>query len=793
MKNTQLILCLFISTLIFQVHAEVSSINNEPATVNTMSRKFSEKLISKGFVLYSDFGAVGDGKTDDIKSIVAAHDFANKHKLEVKADAEATYYIGGRHLAAIIQTNTDFGTAHFIIDDTEVENREASIFEVISDYKPINIKGVASLKQNQEKINATLPSACLLLVTDETCKQYIRFGLNQNNGFSKTDVIIVDKEGRVNMKSPIIWDFDRISEIVAMPIDETILKISGGCFTTIANKAKSKYTYYSRNIMIRRSNVIVDGLEHRITGEGEQGAPYRGFITVTKCTEVEVRNTLLTGHKMYRTIGSAGRSVTMGSYDISVNRALNVSFVNCIQTNDINDNTYWGIMASNYCKNLVYDGCTLSRFDAHMGVYNATIRNSTLGYMGIKAIGKGYLLVENTTVHSRNFISLRQDYGSTWEGEFIIRDCTFVPRGEKLTTVNLIGGFNSGLHDFGYRCYMPEKISIDKLHIDDANHSNDYNGACVFANFNPKMKDESYKESFPYIRTKSIILSNITSSSGKALRISDNNYPFKDLKVVRDKAYMKTNFPKEVVFVDSLPNPDDLYIFFMAGQSNMAGRAFVEPSDTLLDKRILTIDKDFNWVYAKEPLHFYEPSLSGLDCGVAFAQTLLESLPQGASVAMIPCAVGGSSIEQWLNNETFRQVALLDNFKHNVDITKDYGQIKGVLWHQGESNAKPELIKTYGHKLDSLFYIFRQVTQDETLPIIIGELGSFAQTKIKQALWSDINTIIRDQGQKANISVISTQDLNHIGDRLHFDSDAQRQMGRRMAQTYTNTYYNKHY
>ena len=60
-----------------------------------------------------------------------------------------------------------------------------------------------------------------------------------------------------------------------------------------------------------------------------------------------------------------------------VNRVLNVSFVNCTQTNDINDRTYWGVMASNYSKNLLYDNCVWSRFDAHMGVANATIRNST--------------------------------------------------------------------------------------------------------------------------------------------------------------------------------------------------------------------------------------------------------------------------------------------------------------------------------------------------------------------------------------------------------------------------------
>jgi len=98
---------------------------------------------------------------------------------------------------------------------------------------------------------------------------------------------------------------------------------------------------------------------------------------------------------MYQTIGAAGVTDSMGSYDISVNRVLNLSFVNCSQTNDINDSRYWGIIGSNYRKNLVYDYCTFSRFDAHMGVANATIRNSTLGHQRINAIGSGTLTVEN--------------------------------------------------------------------------------------------------------------------------------------------------------------------------------------------------------------------------------------------------------------------------------------------------------------------------------------------------------------------------------------------------------------
>ncbi|WP_372948623.1 hypothetical protein [Mariniphaga sp.] len=496
-----------------------------------VSKKDERKFKANGVVRYSDFGARGDGQTDDMDAIAATHAFANQHGLSVKADKGANYYIGGKDRTAVIRTDTDFSTAAFIIDDTDVENRNAHVFMVSSSLEPFKPEGISSLKRNQGKIDISLPGTCLITVTDSNVKRYIRFGPNQNNGSSQTDIFIVDKNGHVDMDAPIIWEFDQITEITALPMDETTLNITGGRFTTIANKAESKYTYYSRGIAIRRSNVIVDGLEHRVTGEGDHGAPYGGFINVSNCAYVTVQNTILTGHKTYRTIGSAGVPVSMGTYDISLNRALNVSFVNCSQTNDINDGTYWGLMGSNFCKNLILDNCTFSRFDAHMGVANATIRNSTLGHMGINAIGTGTFTVENSTIRGRTLINLRSDYGSTWEGEFVIRNCIFVPAGGRPVSASLFGGSNSGQHDFGYTCYMPERITIENLKIDDSSHPENYQGPAIFANFNPKMKDESYKEEFPYVITKEVILKNVTTASGKELRLSDNAFMFRNVKV----------------------------------------------------------------------------------------------------------------------------------------------------------------------------------------------------------------------------------------------------------------------
>ena len=204
---------------------EVSTNENGELLIN-ISEEHILKFKVDGFVRYSNFGAKGDGKTDDIIHIAAAHEIANNHGLSVKADEGATYYIGGTNRTAIIKTNTDFGTAAFIIDDTEVEDRRSPIFKVSSNLEPFSPKGISSLKRNQKKIDVSLPSACLVTVTNSNVRRYIRYGLNQNNGSPQTDIFVVDKNGKVDMNAPIIWDFDQVTEITALPIDEKTLNIT---------------------------------------------------------------------------------------------------------------------------------------------------------------------------------------------------------------------------------------------------------------------------------------------------------------------------------------------------------------------------------------------------------------------------------------------------------------------------------------------------------------------------------------------------------------------------------------
>ena len=482
-------------------------------------------------VTYEAFGAKGDGKTDDRAAIVAAHKAANEQGLPVRAKDGAVYYVKSDEGTAVVKTDVDFGTAKFVIDDTEVKKLNSPLFSVAPGKDEVRVEGVKSLKRGQKNLGAALPGKCFVHLWYDGVKRYIRYGPNQNNGTAQQEVLVADADGTIDAGTPLLWDYDKLTGIFARPIDERPLVVRGGTFVTVANQAESRYLYHHRGFSVSRSNVRIEGMRHEVTGELDHGAPYGGFISVSHCAFVTVTNCTFTAHKTYSTIGSAGTKVSMGSYDISVNHAAYVSFLDSRQLTDIRDYRYWGLFGSNFCKNLLFDGCEFSRFDAHMGVANATIRNSKLGYMGINLIGFGSFHVENTTVFANSFFNLRSDYGSTWQGDVTAKNCRLVlPWVCK--SVQVFSGSNKGTHDFGYECSMPAKVVVDGFEIDDSDcKTKDYAGPFLFGDFNKDMKDGSHVEKFPYKTTEEAVLRNVKVTSGRRLSLSPNPYMFRNTKV----------------------------------------------------------------------------------------------------------------------------------------------------------------------------------------------------------------------------------------------------------------------
>jgi hypothetical protein len=249
------------------------------------------------------------------------------------------------------------------------------------------------------------------------------------------------------------------------------------------------------------------------------------------------------------------------------------------------------------------------------------------------------------------------------------------------------------------------------------------------------------------------------------------------------------SFPKQTIVIKNLPPKQNVWAFLMAGQSNMAGRGEVEPSDTIPDPRILTINQKNEIVLAKEPLHYYEPGRTGLDCGLSFAKTLLKSLPGDVTILLVPTAVGGSSIQQWLGDVVWRDVKLLTNAREKITAASDVSVFKGILWHQGESNANVADIEQHVSRLGELVSILRDLTGNKQQPFLIGELGSFSTDAEN---FEKINEQLRAYSKTDKYSaIIKTDDLPHKGDNLHFNSEAQRKMGERFAQAFVTQFLSK--
>jgi len=483
---------------------------------------------AEDLVTYESFGAVGDGVHDDLPAIQKAHEHANTHGLSVRSKPDATYHLGRRALTVVIATSTDWGTSRFTIDDSKgVESHRKALFDVRSLLEPEKLT-INRLVRDQKHLDARPERDCYVAVMNHKIKRFIRRGLNRNSGTSQRDCFILRRDGSI--ESVIDWNYDHVSSVVARPIDPGKLVLRGGVFTTIANRMKQEvgYNYWGRNIVITRSNTEVDGLRHHVVGETSVGHPYSGFISVRSCANVKLRNCVATAHKTYKTIGAAGKPVSMGSYDYMASSVVNFSMIKCMMEN-INDRSRWGVIGTNFCKNILLEDCVLNRMDAHMGASGGyTIRRCTLGHAGLNAIGRGLLLVEGSTLLGASMISLRSDYGSTWEGKIVIRNCRWTPAGGRSVTPCMLHMRNDGTHDFGYPCFMPETVVIDGLYVDDSNHPKNYDGMFLLSD---PGGGKSQASPFPYAMCRTVTIRGFTTASGKAPRISPNAQIAENVKV----------------------------------------------------------------------------------------------------------------------------------------------------------------------------------------------------------------------------------------------------------------------
>lgn len=216
-----------------------------------------------------------------------------------------------------------------------------------------------------------------------------------------------------------------------------------------------------------------------------------------------------------------------------------------------------------------------------------------------------------------------------------------------------------------------------------------------------------------------------------------------------------------------------IHSFLIAGQSNMGGRGFPEEVEPIQNENILVL-RNGRWRPMYVPVNA-DRVTSGINLAESFAD--LYARGKNVQVGIIPCADGGSCIEQWCEGGL-----LFDHACYLSELASRTSTIAGVLWHQGESDCRNERYPFYEEKLSTVLEAFKKRLNLYDVPFLLGGLGDFIEHCERlpehQKNYRHINDAIKRVAEKGErMGFVSAKGLTANPDNLHFSAKALREFG----------------
>lgn len=229
---------------------------------------------------------------------------------------------------------------------------------------------------------------------------------------------------------------------------------------------------------------------------------------------------------------------------------------------------------------------------------------------------------------------------------------------------------------------------------------------------------------------------------------------------------------------------DDLRSFLMIGQSNMAGRGDIADVEPINNFRCYML-RNGRFLRMSEPVNpdravFGKGFKSGISLAASFADEFAKHYK--SRVGLIPCADGGTTINEWQPGEI-----LYDNAVFMTKLAMRSSTFSGIIWHQGESDCTSDgQLSAYKDKFLNFVNSIRRDLGAEDLPFIAGEISE----NIGEG-WGigtravSFNRILHElSGELSLFGVASSAGLLLKDDGVHFTSASAREFGKRYFEIY---------
>ena len=218
--------------------------------------------------------------------------------------------------------------------------------------------------------------------------------------------------------------------------------------------------------------------------------------------------------------------------------------------------------------------------------------------------------------------------------------------------------------------------------------------------------------------------------------------------------------------------------FLLIGQSNMAGRGEIGSVPNIGNERVFVL-RNACWQPLFFPVNPDRP-FSGLSLAESFADAYTRN--HSANVGLIPCADGGSALSQWMPGEL-----LYDHAVAIARLAKCTSALRGILWHQGESDCTAELSASYEERLRYMLRSLRADLNAEHVPILIGALGDYLTdydegTRTYYPVVNRALEAVAESEQPA--AFIPASGLTAKPDNLHFNAPSLRTFGLRYYEAF---------
>ena len=217
-----------------------------------------------------------------------------------------------------------------------------------------------------------------------------------------------------------------------------------------------------------------------------------------------------------------------------------------------------------------------------------------------------------------------------------------------------------------------------------------------------------------------------------------------------------------------------IHSFLLIGQSNAAGRGFPNEVPPISNEHIFVL-RNGRWRPMYVPVNA-DRVTSGICLIESFAEAYARD--KGVDVGIIPCADGGSCLDQWAEGDL-----LFDHACYMAELASRTSVISGVLWHQGESDTGEDRYPFYEEKLAAILAAFRKKSYLQDVPFLLGGLGDYLVDCPRDPKFKNfvhVNAALRSLAQKTPITgFVSAEGLGANPDNLHFSAAALREFGLR--------------